>query len=220
MRKYAKHNRPRAEEQPIIMVQQETQSLPNLGLGLGLDGMSGDPRAIWLSTEVYPDTITPVIQQILDINYEDSIKEKEAKLNDQIYVRHPIKLYVSSYGGSVYDGFGLIGAISSSKTPVHTYAVGKVMSMGFMIAISGVKRFAYPHTTYMYHSVSSVAWGKFSELEESLEETARLQHKIDNIVVARTKIEQSRMTEVHKQKLDWYFDANDALELNCIDEII
>lgn len=220
MRKYAKHNRPRAEETPIIMVQQETQSLPNLGLGLGLDGVSGDPRSIWLSTEVYPDTITPVIQQILDINYEDSIKEKEAKLNDQIYVRHPIKLYVSSYGGSVYDGFGLIGAISSSKTPVHTYAVGKVMSMGFMIAISGVKRFAYPHTTYMYHSVSSVAWGKFSELEESLEETARLQHKIDNIVVARTKIEQSRMTEVHKQKLDWYFDANDALELNCIDEII
>lgn len=214
------YNRRSESDQQVIMVKQEEATFPPLGMDLGLGGVSGDPRAIWLTNEVYPDTMAPVIQQIHDINYQDSRKEKEAALDGQIYVRQPIKLYVSSYGGSVYDGFGLVGAILSSKTPVHTYANGKVMSMGFVIAVSGTKRFAYPHTTYMFHSVSSVAWGKFTELEESVEESRRLQQKIDTLTTTKTKISQERLDEVHTTKYDWYFDALDALELNCVDEII
>lgn len=214
------YNRRSEADQQVIMVKQEEATFPSLGMDLGLGGSTGDPRAIWLTNEVYPDTMAPVIQQIHDINYQDSRKEKEAALDGQIYVRQPIKLYVSSYGGSVYDGFGLVGAILSSKTPVHTYANGKVMSMGFVIAVSGTKRFAYPHTTYMFHSVSSVAWGKFTELEESVEESRRLQQKIDTLTTTKTKIRQERLDEVHATKYDWYFDALDALELNCVDEIL
>lgn len=208
-------------DQQIIMVKQEEPSmLTNLGLDFSTGFGETDPRAIWLTTEVYPDTIASAVQQIQTINYLDNRKEKEAVLNDQIYIRPPIKLYVSSYGGSVYDGFGLVGAILASKTPVHTYANGKVMSMGFILAISGVKRFAYPHTTYMFHSVSDDAWGKFSEIEESVEESKRLQQKIDTLTITRTKILQEQLNEVHVKKLDWYFDAIDALELNCVDEIL
>ena len=94
------------------------------------------------------------------------------------------------------------------------------MSMGFMIAVSGHKRYSYPHTSYMFHSISDNAWGKFSELVESVEEDRRLQHKIDTLVTTRTKITQDRLDEVHSRKLDWYFDAIDAIELNVVDEIL
>lgn len=222
---YRNKKRPGFNDQPldtpIIMVQQD--STPNLSslLGAGASSLnSGDPRSIWFPTEVYPETITNIVQDIQAINYEDDIKEKEALLNNQTYIRHPIKLYVSSYGGSVYDGLGLIGIMRSSKTPVHTYSFGKVMSMGFLIAISGKKRFTFPHTTYMYHSVSSISWGKFAELEESVEEVARLQKIIDTLTSENTLITQETMDEVHRTKLDWYFDAAEALSSKCVDEII
>lgn len=212
------NRRNEALEQQVVMIKQEEPIIsPTLGLDFGYDD---DPRAIWLTTEIYPDTVMSVVQQIYNINYKDAKKEKEYASEGNVYIRQPIKLHVSSYGGSVYDGFSLIGAIISSKTPVHTYAVGKVMSMGFMIAISGHKRYSYPHTSYMFHSISDHAWGKFSELVESVEEDRRLQHKVDTLVTTRTKITQERLDDVHSRKLDWYFDAIDALELDVVDEII
>ena len=81
-------------------------------------------------------------------------------------------------------------------------------------------RFAYPHTSYMFHSLSSVHWGKFSELQESIIEDERLQAKLDGITTTLTNIEQERLDEVHVKKLDWYFDSEEALGFNCVDELI
>lgn len=208
-----------SEEQQLVIMSEPATA--NFG-GISLDSTltDSDPRSIWFTSEVYPETVAQAIQQIIAINYEDEQKEKQCALDNQTYVRHPIKLYISSYGGSVYDGLGLVGLIRSSKTPVHSYAIGKVMSMGFILAISGQKRFAYPHTSYMFHSLSSVHWGKFSELQESVQEDARLQAKLDLLTTSLTDITQERLNEVHEKKLDWYLDAEEALALGCIDEII
>lgn len=207
-----------SEEQ--VMIMSDPVSFTS-GITLDDSGNSEtDPRAIWFTSEVYPETVAQAIQQISKINYIDDQKEKQAYIEGQSYIRHPIKLYVSSYGGSVYDGLGLIGIIRSSKTPVHTYAVGKVMSMGFVLAISGHKRFAYPHTSYMFHSLSSFSFGKFMELVECVEEDRRLQAKLDLLTTSVSSITQERLQEVHERKLDWYFDSEEALKLNCVDEIL
>ena len=208
------------QQQSIIVMQEPSSHIGGIqSVGLGLS-MEEDPRSIWFTSEVYPETVIPVIQQIQSINYADEQKEKEYTLNGQHYIRYPIKLYISSYGGSVYDGLGLAGIIKSSKTPVHTYAVGKVMSMGFLLALSGHKRFAYPHTTYMCHSLSDWSVGKIADLQESVEEDIRLQTKIDNIILENSNITQEQLNDTHTRKFDWYLDATTALELNCVDEII
>lgn len=209
------------EEQQIFVIEGgASSSQPIMDFSsLGVQSDS-DPRAIWLSTEVYPETMSPVIEAIAQINYEDDRKEKQYEMEGQKYIRTPIKLYVSSYGGSCYDGLGLIGAMRSSKTPVHTYANGKVMSMGLFIAIAGHERFAYPYTTYMYHSISSCSFGKFQELKEDVAEVERLQTIVDDLLLSVSSITQEQLDDIHVKKIDYYFDTDTALSLSMVDEVI
>ena len=76
------------------------------------------------------------MDSILEINEDDL--EKEGIYKD--WERTPIKLFINSYGGSVYDGLALIDVIKNSKTLVHTICVGSCMSMALWIWLSGIKR--------------------------------------------------------------------------------
>jgi ATP-dependent Clp protease protease subunit len=73
------------------------------------------------------------------------------EVHDLEYKPKPIKIHIDSYGGAVYQCFGLLGIIKSSKTTIHTLVTGCAMSCGFLIAIAGHKRFAYEKSTYLYH---------------------------------------------------------------------
>ena len=94
------------------------------------------------------------------------------------------------------------------------------MSCGFLLLISGHKRFAYKYSTPLYHQVSSWTIGKLEDMKADLKETKRLQVMIDNIVVSKTKLTKKKLKEVNKLKIDWFMTAHEALELGVIDEII
>jgi ATP-dependent protease ClpP protease subunit len=57
-------------------------------------------------------------------------------------------------------------------------------------------------------------------MEESLEETKRLQKKIEKITLERTSISKKKLKSILKNKVDWHMTANEALALGVIDEII
>ena len=94
------------------------------------------------------------------------------------------------------------------------------MSCGFMILISGHKRFGYPLCTPMYHQVSSGNWGKLKDIEERVEETKRLQAIIEKITASKTNIKKSRLKECFTKKEDWFMTAKEALDNGVIDGII
>lgn len=175
---------------------------------------------IYLLDEIYQSTINDVIKKINDINEKNELEEKKYQNLGHVFNRKPIKLYISSYGGSVYDGLGLIGVIQNSKTPIHAIAIGKVMSMGFLIACTAHKTYAYKYTTFMYHAISSWTYGQIQKIKEDYKELSRLQEIIDGIVTSETSISKSRLTEVQKSKFDWFFDTEEALALKVIDEIL
>ena len=137
-----------------------------------------------------------------------------------VYKPQPIKLYIDSYGGAVYQCFGLLGIIDKSATPIHTIVTGAAMSCGFMILISGHRRFGYSHSTPLYHQVSVGFYGKIKDMEERLEETKRLQKKIEELTLERTSISKKKLKDILKNKIDWYMNVEEALELGVIDEII
>jgi ATP-dependent protease ClpP protease subunit len=94
------------------------------------------------------------------------------------------------------------------------------MSCGFMMLISGHKRFAHSLSTPLYHQVSSYGWGKLKDIEENIEETKRLQKMIEKITLEKTKISKERLKEVFDCKIDWFMCAEEALNLGVVDKII
>ncbi|MHA1290361.1 MAG: ClpP family protease, partial [Candidatus Thorarchaeota archaeon] len=129
-------------------------------------------------------------------------------------------IFIDSYGGQVYQCFGLLSVMKASKTEIHTIVTGAAMSCGFMMLISGHKRYAYSLSTPLYHQVSSVAWGKLKDMEEDVQETKRLQKIIEDITYERTNITRKRLKEVFKGKKDWFMSADEALRLGVVDEIL
>jgi ATP-dependent Clp protease protease subunit len=159
-------------------------------------------------------------KSIIEINENDEHLQKLYGVYGFEYKARPIKIYIDSYGGAVYQCFGLIGVMENSKTPIHTIVTGAAMSCGFMILINGHRRFAYRHATPLYHQVSSGFFGKVKDLEEKLEETKRLQEKIEEMTLRLTSVSKKKLREILKNKVDWFMTAESALELGVIDEIV
>lgn len=74
-------------------------------------------KTFYLSDDVDNESISKLMWDLLYQIREDD--EKDEKEKD--YKREPIKLYINSYGGSVYDMWGLIDAILNSKTPIYVF---------------------------------------------------------------------------------------------------
>jgi ATP-dependent Clp protease protease subunit len=174
-------------------------------------------RSVILSGEVDETSVFDIIQFICDINEFDD--ENEENIVD--YERKPIKLIINSFGGSVYDGFALIGVIEKSETPIHTYCFGSAMSMSLLIFVSGHKRFAHRLSTFMYHEcLDSLPYDKLSILKENLEETNRIMEVYDTFLIEKTTIKKKQLLAVRTAKKDWYFDVNEALKNKVTDIII
>lgn len=178
-------------------------------------------RNLYLSQQVNQDSINVLSKEIIEINEDDEYLIKLAKINGIEYTPNPIKIYIDSYGGAVYQCFGLLGIIEKSKVPIHTIVTGCAMSCGFVIAITGHKRFAYEKSTLLYHQVSrGYVGGKAKDLEEDLVEMLRLQKLIEEHTLAKTKLTKKQLKECYDSKKDWFFTAEEALSYQIIDQII
>ena len=177
-------------------------------------------RNLYFSEQVDQKTIGSLTKEIVEINDLDDYLEQYFKLNGISYKRKPIKIWIDSYGGLVYQCFGLLSIIESSKTPIHTIVTGAAMSCGFMILIHGHKRFGYKLSTPLYHQVSNGFWGKAKDMEEDFIETKRIQKKMEDLTLKKTKITKKQLKKIYKRKIDWYMDAKEALKLGVIDKII
>lgn len=177
-------------------------------------------RNLYLAKQVDQDSINSISKAIIEINEDDKHLKKMYAVYDLEYVPKPIKLYIDSYGGYVYQCFGLLGIMRNSKVPIHTIVTGCAMSCGFLISIAGHKRFGYPKSTYLYHQVSSGSIGKAKDMEEDVIETLRLQAMIEEHTLEYTGISAKKLEKVYKGKKDWFIDTKEALKLKIIDEVI
>jgi ATP-dependent Clp protease protease subunit len=159
-------------------------------------------------------------EQDQENNNVDSIIKSILEVNESNKTSSPIKLYINSYGGDVYQFFGLIDVILASKTPVYTYTLGAAMSCALLVALAGHKRFAYKHSTFMYHQISLGEWDVAKNLEEDLIETKRLHKLIEELVLDKTTITKKQIEDVHNHKRDWYISPGEALKYKIIDQII
>ncbi len=177
-------------------------------------------RNLQLATQVDQASINSITRSIIEINESDEYLSKMAELNGFTYNPKPIILLCDTYGGYLYQCYGLLSVMEKSKIPVHTIVTGCAMSCGFMIAITGHKRFAYDKSTFMYHQLSSGAFGKLKEMEEDVMEGKRLQKILEAHVIEKTKLTKEDLKKNYDRKKDWFINSKKALKLGIIDQII
>lgn len=173
-------------------------------------------RLIYISDDINNCSIGAVCYNLLSIINEDD-KQDEKEKN---FTREPIKIYINSFGGELYDMWSLIDIILNSKTPIYTYCTGYAMSAAFKIFLAGHKRYATKHASFMYHQINCWYSGKYQDTVEYRKEIDRLQQQIEDYVIERTKITKEKIEEIRLEKKDFYIHSQEALELGIIDEII
>ena len=177
-------------------------------------------RNLFFAQQVTQESINTVSKSIIEINEHDQQLLEIYEIYNLTYTPKPIKMYIDSYGGYVYQCMGLLGIMENSQTPIHTIVTGCAMSCGFMIAISGHERFGYKNSTYLYHQVSSGVIGKAKDMEEEVIEVKRLQKMIEKITLEKTRISKEKLKEVYDGKRDWFMNTAEALKLGVIDSLI
>lgn len=173
-------------------------------------------RIMVLSAEIEENTISKIVQKIYKFNAEDRIEEEK----NQDYAASPIHLLLNTYGGSVYDGLALIGAIESSVTPVHVTCLGKAMSMGLCILACGHVRFANRYSSLMYHQASDAVEGKLDKIRNDLKETERIDKLCDEILFRKSKLTPTIVKAKLKNKEEWYFSGKEALRYGIVDYLV
>lgn len=177
--------------------------------------INSDKRIFYLSDNVDNLSIGQMCFNLLYILNEDNNQEK-TQIN---YERKPIKIFINSFGGSVYDMWALIDIIINSKTPIYTYCTGYAMSAGFNIFLAGHKRYVTKNSTLLYHTLSCWLSGKYQDLVEDMEERHRNQKDIEDYVFERTNITRTKLEEIREKKIDWYIHSEEV-EILGIAEVI
>lgn len=167
-------------------------------------------RKLFLEGEISQDSVSDIIHHIMQYNREDIDLDPDD--------RQPILLYITSNGGSVEAGFALIDVIAASKTPVYTVTFGYLYSMGFLIGLSGHKRFGSVHSTYLLHDGSQFLYNSGGKVADQMEFNRRLEERLRDFVLQNTMITKEEYEDHYRS--EWYFFADEAKEKGIIDEII
>jgi ATP-dependent Clp protease protease subunit len=163
--------------------------------------------------DINNENICYVIDSIYNINYEN----KESKISKPA----PITLIINSEGGNVYDSMGLIDVIEKSPTPIHIVVQGQAQSAAFAIVTTGHYRYAGRRATFMYHELSwESVQEKLTQYKQEIYESNRLWKMYQNVILDNTKITRKQLDKIDKGRKEWYINAEEALELGIIDEII
>ena len=173
-------------------------------------------RTLILSEQVNQKSVSDLIKSIYNFNQYDREQASEYKK----YKREPINIILNTYGGSVYDGLGLIGAIEMSKTPVHITCLGSAMSMGLFILVSGHKRFIHKHSTVMYHQISTLNWDKLEGIKQNVKEAERLEKVCESILFKYSKVNKDHIKDYKKRKAEWFISPEEALKLKIVDKVL
>lgn len=160
-------------------------------------------RSVFIDDDIDEKNVSKAIKSIL---YLDSVSNE------------PIKIFISSFGGSVYDGLALYDILRACSSPIHTHGVGKIMSMATYVFLAGDKRSLYKRSTVMIHELSDTNIGSLEDLKLNILESERIQAILYKICGDRTY--KKKLSYWKNIKRDTYFTADQCIELGIAQYIV
>lgn len=192
--------------------------IPNVIFNKGNKEMTADiysmmlnENNIFVQGEVRDEMANTIIAQILFLHGQNPGKE--------------ITLYINSPGGSVTAGLAIkdtMDFVMNLGTPVATIGMGSCASMGAFLLASGKKglRKVLPNTEVMIHQPLGGFQGQATDIMIRAELMAKTKEKLTKYLSDYTygKVDPATMWELCER--DKFMDAEEALELGLVDEII
>ena len=145
---------------------------------------------------------------IIQMNIEERDIPEDMKADAEKY----------SYGGDLEQANFFCDLVQASRIPIITIAMGVAMSAGFLIFLSGHKRYAFKHTQLMVHSGSAAFQGTAEQIEEAQKNYKKQIEEMKTYILEKTTIDEKTFNK-NKNK-DWYLSSDELLKYHVIDEII
>lgn len=135
-----------------------------------------------------------------------------------------ITVFVNSFGGELHNFLAMRSLIKQASKPVATVAVGKAMSCGALLAMSGTPgyRFASLECEFMIHEViGSEIVGKNSDIAATAINFAHLNKKIFQYMEEDTKLTALEWKEKIQKvnNADLFFDSKKAQRYGMVDHV-
>ena len=184
-------------------------------LGGGAEETGPESRSIMFVGEVNEEKSADLISALLVLAQTKGEDEERAE---------DIKLYLSTYGGSADEMFGIYDVINWCKNfcDVETIGLGKVMSAGTLLLAAGTKgkRRLGKHCRVMIHAVNGGQVGDLHNLQNELEQTVSLQDSYIQALSHETKMTKRQIQTLINRKVNVYLSAEEAIEKGLADEVL
>lgn len=153
---------------------------------------------------------------------------KKLDLWSGVHPGAPLEVVFTSPGGSVYHGMSLfdhLRMLSRKGHHITTGAEGYAASMAGILLQAGDTRWVGQESWTLIHEVSSYAWGKASEMEDTVEHMKRLQERVIKIFLGRAAAAHAEdlLTETQFKnrwrKTDWWLSSEEMRRHGFVDEV-
>lgn len=136
---------------------------------------------------------------------------------------NPITIYLSTVGGSLFDGMPLCDMIDSLKTPTTIIVPTYAYSMGGLILMAGynnpnVKKVCYKHSTALLHAGSTYLEGNSSSVKDTFRFHEKYEEKIKQYTLSHSNISEEEYEQMERK--EWYMDSDTMLAKGLVDEIL
>ncbi|MGD0349002.1 MAG: ATP-dependent Clp protease proteolytic subunit [Verrucomicrobiota bacterium] len=133
-----------------------------------------------------------------------------------------VYLLLSTPGGNVMNGMNLYNVLLGMPFELITHNVGNVDSIGNAVFLAGKKRYACPHSTFMFHGVGFDFKNQTFRLEEKnlrefLTGVTSDHKRIASVFTQRTKLTQEVVEGLFREAQTK--NATDAIGAGIIDDV-
>lgn len=162
-------------------------------------------RIVYLSGDITTASADYVVSRLLVLDSIDSTEE--------------IKLYISSFGGSVYAGLAIYDAMQLVDAPVSTLCIGPAFSMAAWLLAAGEpgRRFATPSSRIMIHAPSAGLVGTTSDLRIAAQNLLENERTMIDILARHTGRDAESIARSIER--DVWMSPERAVELGILDGV-
>lgn len=203
-----KHQKKVKEQSSTMSAEENEEIIAAMLQNSAAAAIQNDHRMVFLHGDVNEYSVSQVIGQLLWYASVDT--------------ERPVHLIISTYGGSVDEMFSLYDTIGFMPCPVHTIALGKVMSAGVLLLAAGEKgqRLIGKSSRIMMHGLSGGSQGSVFDMMNSAKEHQRQSDLVAEKIAFETKMSVKKVKEIMTMPHDYYITPEQALKYGIVDKLI